>query len=251
MTRSEVDRVGIATGDIDFTLRPGATLVAAARGLPVRVIFITAAKSMWAMVARPEFTSPRDLKGKTVGIGGFSGANHLTAKAIFKQHKLDPDKDIVYKVLTGSQVAAIQAGAIDAMLMNYNEAALARKLGYRVLLNAADYHNSITSGVGAGTRLLKDHPERVKRFLRAMVKGLKYLRENRDGTREIAMSWLKLDRESADAVLDLSMSAFTTDGTLDDANLKLLTDQMMADANIKPVPVSQLVDLSFLRQVLR
>lgn len=186
-----------------------------------------------------------------MGIGGVSGANHLAAKAIFKQHKLDPDKDIVYKVLTGSQVAAIQSGSIDAMLMNHNEAALARKAGYRVLLNAADYHNSITSGVGAGTRLPKDHPERVKRFLRGMLKGLKYLRENRDGTREIAMSWLKLERESADAVLDLSMGAYTADGALDDSSLKLLTEQFLADANLTPVPVSQLVDLSLLKQILR
>ena len=36
VTRAEVDRAALISGDIDFTLRIGSTILSAARGLPVR-----------------------------------------------------------------------------------------------------------------------------------------------------------------------------------------------------------------------
>ena len=39
LTRTEVDRAALASGNIHFTLRAGSTFVSAARGLPVRIVF--------------------------------------------------------------------------------------------------------------------------------------------------------------------------------------------------------------------
>jgi ABC-type nitrate/sulfonate/bicarbonate transport system substrate-binding protein len=251
MTRSEVDRIGIASGNIDFTLRTGGTFVGAARGLPVRVVFIASTKPMWALVARKDVGGVADLKGKVIGIGGFGGANHLTAKAIFKQHGLDPERDVIYKIITGAHLPAIQSGSIDAMLMNYNESVRAKQIGYKALLNAADYYTSITSGVGTSVQRIKEKPDQVKRFLASMTQALKYLRENRAGTLDVAMKWLKMDRGTAEEVYDLSIGGFTADGTVDEEKLKVIADQMLAEADIKAVPVSQLIDLSLLRQALQ
>jgi len=47
VTRAEVDRAALISGDIDFTLRIGSTILSATRGLPVRTVFLTTLKPFW------------------------------------------------------------------------------------------------------------------------------------------------------------------------------------------------------------
>src|SRR5215471_19548566 len=67
VTRTEADRAALASGNIDYTLRAGSTMLSAARGLPVRVIFICTTKPFWALVVRPEVKDVKALKGKSLG----------------------------------------------------------------------------------------------------------------------------------------------------------------------------------------
>ena len=68
VTRTEADRAALASGNIDYTLRAGSTMLSAARGLPVRVIFICTTKPFWALVVRPEAKDVKALKGKSLGV---------------------------------------------------------------------------------------------------------------------------------------------------------------------------------------
>ena len=40
LTRSEVDRAALISGGVDYTLRAGSSFLSAARGLPVRIVFL-------------------------------------------------------------------------------------------------------------------------------------------------------------------------------------------------------------------
>jgi ABC-type nitrate/sulfonate/bicarbonate transport system substrate-binding protein len=63
LTRTEVDRAALASGNIDYTLRAGSTFVSAARGLPVRIVFLSTTKPFWGLVVRQEIKSVSELKG--------------------------------------------------------------------------------------------------------------------------------------------------------------------------------------------
>ena len=121
------------------------------------------------------------------------------------------------------------------------------------MLNAADDYYSINWAVGSNLKKLREQPEQVKRFLRANVKGLKYMRENRDVALETMMSWLKVDREMAEGTYQLSINNYTKDGTVDEATLKLLVEQQLAEAKVKveEVPLSQVADFTLLHQILK
>ena len=119
------------------------------------------------------------------------------------------------------------------------------------MLNAADDYYSINWAVGSNLKKLREQPEQVKRFLRANVKGLKYMRENRDVALETMMSWLKVDREMAEGTYQLSINNYTKDGTVDEATLKLLVEQQLAEFEIKIEKLSQVVDFTLLHQVLK
>ena len=252
VTRTEADRAALASGNIDYTLRAGSTLLSAARGLPVRVIFICTTKPFWSLVVRPDTKEVKALKGKSLGVVGLLGSQHIAAKVILKQHGLDADKDVTYRVVqSGARVNAMQAGALDSAMMDYGEAFRAKKAGFRILLNAADYYEALVSGVGVNLNKLRGQPEQVSRFLKAMVKALTYMRENPEGTQAIISGWLKVDREMVAEIYQISINNFTKNGSVEASHLNLLTARVLTEAGIQGVPVSQVVDFSFLHQVLK
>ena len=252
VTKSDVDRAALVTGDINFTLRVSSTVLSAARGLPVRVLLVGTTKPFWALVVRPEINSVKDLKGKVVGVGGTVGAHHLTTRVILRQHGLDPERDAVFTVVgVGARLPALLSGAMDGGLLDYAEAFRARKAGMKILLNAADYHSILSAGLGANSKTLREQSEQVRRFIKANVDGLKAMREEREFTLRAIMDWMKVDNETAEAIYQLSVDNFTKDGLADEATLKALIDEQLAEAKVKAVPVSEVFDFSLLRQVLQ
>jgi ABC-type nitrate/sulfonate/bicarbonate transport system substrate-binding protein len=252
LMKTELAHLTLVTGDTDFSLRANSTILAAAKGLPVRAIFVGTHKPFWALVVRPDVNSVKDLKGKVMGVAGLAGAHHGTSRLILKQHGLDPDKDVVFKVVgVGARLPALLTKSIDGGLLDYGEAFRARKAGFKILLNSADHYYSINWGVSASVKKLREQPDQVKRFLKAILKGLRYTRENRDVAIETAMSWLKVDREMAEEIYQLSINNFTKDGTVDDATLKMLVEEQLAEFGVKLEKVSQVVDFTLLQQALK
>ncbi len=252
VTKSDVDRAALATGDIDFTLRISSTVLSAVRGLPVRVLLVGTTKPFWALVVRQEITSVKDLKGKVIGVGGMVGAHHLTTRVILRQHGLNPERDVVFKVVgVGARLPALLSGAMDGGLLDYAEAFRAKKAGLKILLNAADYHSILSAGLGANMKTLREKPGQVKRFTKATVDGLKAMREERALTLSAIADWMKVDPETAEGVYQLSVNNFTKDGLADEAMLKGLVDEQLTEAKVKTAPISEIFDFSFLREVLK
>ena len=252
VTRAEVDRAALISGDIDFTLRIGSTILSAARGLPVRTVFLSTLKPFWALVVRPEINSASELKGKIIGSGGVAGSHYGTTKVILRQNGIDPDKEVTLKFVgPGERIPAVLAKSIDGVLMDYGEALRAKKIGLKVLLNSADYYSLASAGIGASVKMLREKPDLTKRFLRAQVQGLRFMRERRERTVEAMMSFLKVDKEIADGVYQLCVNNFTKDGTLEDAALKPLVDEQLTGLNLKDTPLAQMFDFSLLQQVLK
>jgi NitT/TauT family transport system substrate-binding protein len=252
LTRTEVDRAALASGNIDYTLRAGSTFVSAARGLPVRIVFLGTMKPFWGLVVRPEVKSVSELKGKSLGVPGLLGSQQISAKFILKQHGLDPDRDVIYRVVdTGTRIAAMLSGSIDSSMMDYGEAFRAKKTGLKMLINAADSHGSLAGGLGVNSGKLRDQPDQVRRVIRAMLQALRYLRENPEGTQQAMMSWLKLDREMAAEIYQMAINNYTRNGTVEESMLNSLVTSMLAEVGIKGVAPSQLTDFTLLQQALK
>jgi NitT/TauT family transport system substrate-binding protein len=252
LTRSEVDRAALASGNIDYTLRAGSTFVSAARGLPVKIILLGTVRPFWGLVVRPEVKSVAELKGKSMGVPGLLGSQQISAKFILKQAGLDPERDVVYRVVdSGTRIAALTAGTIDCSMMDYGEAFRAKKAGFKMLVNAAEVHGLIAGGLGVNTKKLREQPDQVRRVLRAMLQALRYLQENPEGTQQVMMSWLKLDREMAADIYQMAKNSYTKDGLVEESLMNSLVSSMLAEAGIKNVAPAQLVDFTLLQPALK
>jgi ABC-type nitrate/sulfonate/bicarbonate transport system substrate-binding protein len=69
----------LISGELDYDTVLGNGIGAAIRGLPVKVVACYLPATPIALIARPEFKSVQELKGKTIGLNTFGGILESTA----------------------------------------------------------------------------------------------------------------------------------------------------------------------------
>jgi ABC-type nitrate/sulfonate/bicarbonate transport system substrate-binding protein len=92
--RSAVALPALTSGEIDYHTVVSPAITAAMRGIPVRVVACFTPGLTTAIIARPEFKTIQDLKGKTIGLNSIGGGLESTVRMMLKHYGLDPDKDV-------------------------------------------------------------------------------------------------------------------------------------------------------------
>src|SRR5499426_99268 len=77
LIRGAVGMQALLGGSVDYTSASGATIAAAVRGIPVKLVFIGSAKPQFDLMAQKEIRSVAELRGKLVGISSRGGAIDL------------------------------------------------------------------------------------------------------------------------------------------------------------------------------
>ena len=83
-----------------------------------------------------------------------------------------------------------------------------------------------------------------------MLRANRYVRQNREGTIQTMMDWIKVDRESAAATYDSTWKIFSEDGSMPESGLKLVIDQGREAMKIdRAVAISEVAEYGPLREV--
>ena len=111
----------VLAGNIPFGMGFGAPALAAANGLPVKIIVGMLQKPVYSLYAGAglKVRNTKDLVGKKVGITGFGAASEHAARAILTYRGLEPIKDVALIPLrsASNMVLGIQTGAVDAAIL--------------------------------------------------------------------------------------------------------------------------------------
>ena len=76
--RSQVANAALASGEIGYFAGVGpASVSATLRGLQSRAVWFASDEIIYLLLARPEFTTVRDLRNKKIGITGLGGTAHV------------------------------------------------------------------------------------------------------------------------------------------------------------------------------
>ena len=249
--RPAVSLAAMASGEIDYDAVIGNGIGAAIRGLPVKVVACFLPATPIALIVRPEFKSVQELKGKAIGLNTFGGTLESIARLIVKHFGLDPDKDVKF-LATGtadSRFAAMKQGLTAATLGSAPLDFLGNKLGFVVLARANELFSFPASGLVATVKSIKERPDEIKRVIKAGIKANRYIHQNREGTMQMMMSWLKIDKEIAGATYQSVAKAFNDDGGLTEKGLRVAIDEAKRVGKVdREVSLSEVADLSILRQ---
>ncbi len=241
----------LVTGEIDYYTQLAGGVAAVIRGVPVKIVACYVPGPTATLIARPEFKSVQELRGKTVGINVFGSNLDIIARNIFKHSGLDPDKDI--KFLAGGPLEArfssMKQGLIAATFGGPPADFLGKKMGFVVLARAHELFSFPVTGILSSVKKIKEKPDEIKRVIRAGIKANRYIRQNRDGTIQTFMEWLKIDKEMATATYDSVGKSFNEDGSLPEDGLRLLIEEAKKAAKInREIASSEVADLSILRE---
>ena len=242
----------LANGDIDYTMIFASVIRGAMRGMPIKVTASFLDGSTHALIARPEFKSVKDLRGKTLGVSTVGATSDLTARMMIRHFGVDPDKEMKIVALGSDRArfAALKEGIVDIAVISPPADAEGKKIGMNVLARAYELFNFPFVGLGANVKKLKERPDEVKRMLKALTRANRYIRENREGAIQTLAEWSKSTKEAAAASYDGTYKVFNVDGSIPEDGLRLVVDQAKKDMKIaREVPLSEVADLTLLREV--
>ena len=216
LMNSAVASKALVTQGIDFNTLGSPTINAAVAGMPIRSVLANGSRTDMYLIGSKEIRSLEELRGKKVATGGIGGLADVGARRFLTAKGIDP-REVTFIVLGSSSVrmAAALSGAVAAAPLSPPHDYWAKKAGLKVLGYFGDAFPSYMGGVGIHLDSLRSRPALVKGFVKASLKGLKFIHSHRAETVEIMMRHMKADnREMVEAIYESSVPSFTKDGLL-------------------------------------
>ena len=249
---ANVSITALSTTDVDYTMVFASVVRGALRGMPMRVVASYMDSSTHLLIARPEFKTIRDLKGKTLAVSTFGATSEVAAKMMIKHGGVDPDKEmkIIPLGVERARYAALKEGIVDVAVLSPPTDTDAIRSGYRVLSRFHEIYKMPFTGVGTHLKKLKEKPDEVRRMVKALLRANLFIRANREGTIQTMMDWVKVDRESAAATYDSTWKIFSEDGSMSESGLKLVIDQGREAMKIdRAVALTEVAEFGIIRDV--
>ena len=242
----------LMSGDVDYLLAWGSALRAAVSGVPIKAVLGFAGRPLHVLIARPEIKSPKDLKGKIIGVDSVAGTVDYLSRVAVRHFGFEPEKDVKI-IVTGespTRLAALRAGAIDATPIDVAFAVKAEDEGFKRLVYLGDLIELPLSGIAVMEQKLQTQRDQIKRVVRAGVRGLRFMKQNRNETVQMLSDYLRITPSQSARAYDASINSFTDDGIISDKGV--LLDVQLTKERLKltkDIPLSQLVDWSLVREI--
>jgi ABC-type nitrate/sulfonate/bicarbonate transport system substrate-binding protein len=238
--------------DLDFGTAADTMLRAATTGLPVKVIAFGGVRAALALNVRPEIKRVEDLKGKMISVSSRGSTTDIVARDIILHFGLNPDTDIITMPLgtQTNQLAALKSNAVQASLFTPPYDAIAEREGFRPLVWAGDIiKEQLQAGLSTSDQKIRANPDQVRRMVRGFVKSLVFLHKEKAKVAEmIAKEW-NIDLDLAQRSYKSTATTLSPDGSAGEEAVRKVVEQTLATTKQqKQVPLSQVVDLSFLRR---
>ncbi len=207
------------------------------------------------LVVRREIDSIAGLREKVFGVQSIGGGFWLQTMIVLDQLGLDPDKHGLKMRIIGDEPTILQAllaSNIDAAVITYASAAVAKRAGLRSLVNTAELRVPY-QGVGICTRSdrIANSPELILRLVKGMVEGVVFIQEPRN-KREVMEVLRKHLRLSTDGDAETSYNSLRSVATLDVApdpeawrNIQKVVSR--ANPKVAQVDIHQIINGSFVQ----
>ena len=251
---SRVSMPALIANEIHFGVA-GPSITGALRGAPLKAIFFIYNTSTFQFTVRPEIRGPEDLKGKAIAISSPGATNDQAMRLMLVKLGLDPVRDVKFVAIgdAKARMIAMETGQIAAAANNPDVAAELVRKGFRILMHSGDVFPVPFSGTAVNDRLIRENPDMIKRWLRAHVRALLFIRQRPDEAAQIAVKYLKLNSEIArDAVAQVLQFISPDDpGGFTERGMRIFLQETAPRLGVDPdkVAISQVADVSFLREV--
>jgi NitT/TauT family transport system substrate-binding protein len=208
------------------------------------------------LYGRPETTTVRDLRGKTLAITRRGGAIEQAATLALERHGLRVERDValIQAGTTNDALTALLAGAVDSAILGTPGIFQAEDNGMRLLVDTADYrYPMIMEGVVASRAWVAQNRDLARRVLQALAEGLAFAHQHKERTKEIIGQYTRVtDERTLERTYETLVPGW--DRTLHappeavQAELQLLAQEVPAARTARP---EQFLDTSIVEELER
>jgi ABC-type nitrate/sulfonate/bicarbonate transport system substrate-binding protein len=239
----------LIANQVQFSGSGSSALVAISKGkAPLKTVLAFNDQVLQWIVSRPNITRLRDISGKKVATTGVASIAAYMFRNILTKHNIP--KDIVL-IDPGpvNRLPALLSGAVDAAIVSPEERYTALDQGMKDLVFIGKEVKNSWGTFATSDRFLKEQPKQMAGFARAVLKGLRVARQEREGTIAAIAKFSEIDRTLATRMYDDLVGTFTKSGYVDEETQRndLAIVRLVAEVN-EVVPTQRAYDFSFARQ---
>ncbi|HEY7167589.1 MAG TPA: ABC transporter substrate-binding protein [Candidatus Binatia bacterium] len=242
----------LLTGDVDYAASTAIVTKAAAMGLPVKILVSFFNGTDFSLVAKPEFKTVPELRGKVLSVSRLGSAADFDLREALKHFGLDPAKDVkIIPVGAGpNRLMSLLTGKVDGTIINVSESIRAQEQGMRVLVSTGQYNRQSLTGLGAATSKITNNRDEVRRVLKAVSRAMDDFKDRKEKIKPILIKHTKIRPEHFDFVYQKNLDVFSADGSLTEADVRIgYLDARKGAVNPPSVEMSGVFDLGPLREV--
>jgi len=181
----------LTAGSLDVTISTGLVdpIRAIDKGAPLAIVRFESQSPPYALVARPAIKSLRDLKGKTISLGGAKDITRIYVERMLAPSGIKPGEfDMVFAGATAARAAALQSGAVDAAILLPPSNFQAVANGFNELGITADFAPELPfSGTVVSVPWANGHKAVLSRLLDAHAKAVAWFEDERNRTEAVRM----------------------------------------------------------------
>jgi len=210
----------LIANQVQFSGSGSSALVAISKGnAPLKTVLAFNDQVLQWIVARPNIKTLRDLSGKKVATTGVASIAAYMLRNILIKRNIP--KDIVL-IDPGpvNRLPALLSGAVDAAIVSPEERYAALDQGMTDLMFFGREVKNSWGTFATSERFIKEQPKQLFGFVRAVIKGLKIARQDREGTIAAVAKFSELDKALSTRMYDDLVSTFTKAGFVDEQTHK-------------------------------
>jgi NitT/TauT family transport system substrate-binding protein len=208
-------RAGMS-GNVNFVPIPSGGAQAVLKGgAKLKYVVNQSLSSQYVFVARPEIKKPEDLRGKTIGFARPGAADYDEGATVLSRYfKMQLGRD--YKVLSlpgdPERVGALLNKDIDAAMVSTAQAIRAVQGGMNIVLRTGDHLQRVGGCFWVAEDWYDKNQDTVAKFMRAIAKGVMYVRTNKEGSIPTIKNYLGIQTdEQAGLVWDQVHNAYAAE----------------------------------------
>jgi NitT/TauT family transport system substrate-binding protein len=148
------------------------------------------------LVAHPSIKKPEELKGKIGGNHIAGTTAEFALKVGLKKIGIDPLKDVNLRVIGGSleRMVALQKGIVQFTVVTEAGKSQAEKLGYPTVVDMVALQIPFPqNGVYTSTKLIRENPDLVRRYLRAYTEAIYFYKTHKEDVFKIMRKYSRVD----------------------------------------------------------
>jgi NitT/TauT family transport system substrate-binding protein len=238
----------VLAGDMHFTGSGSSALVAVTRGnAPLKTVLAMNDQVLQWLMVQPQINSLKELKNKKIAVTGVASVATFMFKQVAPKYGLDANKDVTFIAFgPGQRLAAMMTGAVEAGLLTTEDRFAALDQGMKQLMYLGKEVKNSWGTVATTDRFIKEQPKLMAGFMRAALKSLRLVKQNREVAVDAIVKFSELKRELAERTYDDVIGTFTSNGVVDEETQKNDLDIVRMVAKVtKEVPITRAYDFSF------